>query len=459
MPVIPSALRPLVMARLQGLVEATGHAQVIAVIKREYLPAPGPAPVASAAVRGSPTAAATRGARIRDFAKTFETHFVSHHQAQDAALLRAGVGLRFRASATAQPEPPKMRMYGNLGVLLGTVDAQGLESLGGDERVEAVTGAPEISLIRPVATAAAKAPTGVTWGLKKLGIPELWKKGFRGQGIQVGHLDTGVDGTHPALKGAVDDFAEFDHLGNPILGGKPWDSGEHGTHTAGTIVGRKVGKVAFGVAPEAKVDSAIVIEGGNVIARILGGMDWVVGKGARILSMSLGLRGYTPDFLPLTQQLRALGILPVFAVGNEYAGSSRSPGNYAEALSVGAGDRTDRVADFSSSQTFARAEDPIVPDLVAPGVKVYSCVPGGYAMMDGTSMATPHVAGLAALLLQAKPDATVNDLERAIFSSCQRPPGMAVERGNRGIPNGPRALEILTQTPAMQPTSGGSSSI
>ena len=116
---------------------------------------------------------------------------------------------------------------------------------------------------------------------------------------------------------------------------------------------------------------------------------------------------------------RAQGILPLFAVGNEGPGTSRSPGNYVEALSVGATDRDDDVALFSSSQRFDRQSDLIVPDLVAPGVSVISARPGGGSQsMDGTSMATPHTAGLAALLLEAKPDATVDEeLDRQLAAA------------------------------------------
>jgi subtilisin family serine protease len=102
------------------------------------------------------------------------------------------------------------------------------------------------------------------------------------------------------------------------------------------------------------------------------------------------------------------------------------------------------VEGFSSSQRFKRTRDPIVPDLVAPGANIISAMPGGsYQAMDGTSMATPHVAGLAALLFEAVPKATVTEVERAIFDSCRRPAGMLPERGNRGVPDASRALAQL----------------
>jgi subtilisin family serine protease len=305
-----------------------------------------------------------------------------------------------------------------------------------------------MSLIRPTRIGTAKLTARNTRGVTEIGAPDLWKEGYTGKGVLVGHLDTGVDGRHPAVKGAVAHFAEFDSLGRPKKPApKPHDTGDHGTHTAATIAGRPTGGRSVGVAPGATLASAVVIEGGDVVARVLGGMDWAIGKGVRGLSMSLGFRGWLGDFEPLTDRLRSLGVLPVFAVGNEGPGTSRSPGNYWQALSVGAVDQGRAVAEFSSSQRFKRARDPVVPDLVAPGVNVISARPGGgYQAMDGTSMATPHVAGLAALLWQAKPRSTVDEIERAIFTSCNLAPGMAPGRGNRGIPNARRALDALMGT-------------
>jgi subtilisin family serine protease len=419
--------------------QATGVAKVIAVVK-DGQPAGGGAGLA-AVVGGRST--------VESVAAALASYFVVEHS-QQAALAAAAVTGRKRA---APREVPRVRVYPALGLLLGTVQPEGLKQLRTDPRIQSVHSAPPLSLVRPVHTKKASKPSQVTWGLDRLRVPALWNHGLTGKGVLVGHLDTGVDGAHPALKGAIKHFAEFDLQGDQVPGAKPSDSDEHGTHTAGTILGRSVGKTAFGVAPGAQLASAMVIEHGDVIARVLAGMDWAVSLGVRILSMSLGLRGYTEDFLPLTRILRARNILPVFAAGNEGPGQTRSPGNYAEALSVGAVDSNDVVAGFSSSGHFNRPSDPIVPDLAAPGVDVVSSVPGNaYAQMSGTSMATPHVAGLAALLMEAKPEATADEVENAIFKSCALSTGMSPDRAGRGIPSGTAALQLLTGEVVPDPT-------
>jgi subtilisin len=379
------------------------------------------------------------GAKARAAARKVADHFVSSELSQPSALA-------FAASAGRETRrPPPLRVYENLGIAYGTVNRAGLSALRDASPVTKVSGAPQLSPIRPERVARASLTRRFTWGITELGVRELWKKGLTGKGVLVGHLDTGVDGKHPALRRAIDSFAEFDELGFAVEPTpRPHDSADHGTHTAATIVGRPVGGRHVGVAPGAKLASAIVIEGGDAVARVLGGMDWAVGRGVRILSMSLGFRGMWDDFIPLTQILRARNVLPVFAVGNEGPGTSRSPGNYPEALSVGASGDHGLVADFSSSQRFRRGRDPIVPDLVAPGVDTISARPGGgYQAMDGTSMATPHIAGLAALLFEARPKSIAADVERAIFKSSVLDGGMVPERANRGLPNGPRALAAL----------------
>jgi subtilisin len=378
----------------------------------------------------------------------------SEPQATRLAFVAARTASRsfHRSTQVAQR---KVRIYPHLGLAIGYVNRQGATALAGDNRVDTVVAASEMTLIRPVSLAAAPSSTAPTWGIERLRAPALWAAGFTGKGVLVGHLDTGIDATHPALMSALDEFAEFDMAGDRVPGAKPWDSDKrtpnHGTHTAGTIAGRPTRQRTVGVAPDAKLASGMVIEGGQVIDRILSGLDWVLSKNVRILSMSLGLPGFTSAFQVIIDALRSHNVLPVIAIGNEGPNSSRSPGNYTNVLSVGAMDQNNIVADFSGSQTFNRPDDPLVPDLVAPGVGVISCGPNNtYVAMDGTSMATPHIAGLAALLLQAKPAATAEELESAIFSSCSLPTGMFQARGNRGVPDAVVAFEKLTgnQLPA-----------
>jgi len=347
-------------------------------------------------------------------------------------------------AAAAVEKAPSVRVYPRLGLALGYVDGAGLASLREAPGVDSVWRAEVPSLIRPVQIRLSLPAGEISWGVERIGAPALWDLGYLGQGVLVGHIDTGVDGRQAALAGAIANFTQFDLDGNEVPGASPWDSDEHGTHTAGTIVGRAVPEGRFGVAPEARLLTAMVIEGGNVVARILGGMEWTVANGARLISASLGLRGQGGAFQALVNSLRANNVLPVFAVGNEGPGTSRFPGNYHNVLSIGACDRDHQVADFSGSQRFLKPMDRMVPDLVAPGVDIVSCVPnGGFARMSGSSMATPHVAGLAALLFSAEPSATADDVEAAIEQSCVLPAAMNSARGNRGIPDASRALAAL----------------
>ncbi|MDB5530328.1 MAG: hypothetical protein JWR51_3431 [Devosia sp.] len=433
----------MLSSEIDEAINVQGYAKVIVTLA--------PPVVAEAVAAGGPLVS-MRAARTptHTAAAGLENHFVipAETQAESLAVTaRSSASKDFRRSQSAADR--RMRVYPHLGLAIGYVNRVGASALDRDPAVSRVEKAPELSLIRPVATRAVtpKAAKTVSWGIVTLEVDKLWAAGFDGKGVLVGHLDTGVDGKHPALKGAIAAFAEFDMAGDEVVGALPYDSGEHGTHTAGTIAARPGAKGSFGVAPGAQLASALVIEGGQVIDRILSGMDWIIARGCRILSMSLGLRGYTPAFEQIINALRAAGVLPIIAVGNEGPLTSRSPGNYSTVLSVGAMDIAGAVASFSSSQTFSRPDAPLVPDLVAPGVAVLSCIPGrAYAEMDGSSMATPHVAGLAAVLLQARPQATVDELEAAIIASCKLGK-MKAPRANRGLPNGPRAYQHLTGLP------------
>jgi subtilisin family serine protease len=147
-------------------------------------------------------------------------------------------------------------------------------------------------------------------------------------------------------------------------------------------------------------------------------MEWAAEQGVEVLSMSLGFspgEAFEQDFEEAINNLVFLNIFPAIAIGNEGRNTSRAPGINAQSWSVGATDRSNQVATFSGGQMVRRPADSIQPDIAAPGVDVYSAIPGGgYQFSSGTSMATPHVAGVVALLRQANPHATVNDLKQVL---------------------------------------------
>lgn len=286
-----------------------------------------------------------------------------------------------------------------------------------------------------------KLPAGVsameshisTWGLQKTAALAAWGAfGKRGEGTKVAILDTGVDADHPELKGKIAGFAEFDHNGRKLGAAKPYDSDQHGTHCAGTVAGGNAGGHWIGMAPDAKILAGLVLKNGSgTDAQILAGMQWAVEQGADVISMSLGGLRMSADVLDTYTRTiinaARLGIPVVVAIGNEGHQTSGSPGNDFFAFAVGATDADDRAAGFSGGRTQIVEQSrfinprhlPLVygkPDVSAPGVAVYSCIPNGkYASWNGTSMATPHVAGAIALLLSATTIGEVEPAERAFL--------------------------------------------
>ena len=275
-----------------------------------------------------------------------------------------------------------------------------------------------------------------TWGLSRTGALACWGTfGARGKEVLVAVLDTGIDPNHQDLQGKIAAFAEFDRDGallvDDIKAAKDYD--QHGTHCAGTIVGSNASGRWIGMAPEAKILAGVVLksdegEDGRVYgsdAQILAGMQWAISKGAHVISMSLGGLRLTADVLDTYTRTiinaNRLGIPVIVSAGNEGNQITGSPGNDYFAFTVGATDVSDRAAGFSGGRTqiieqsrYIRPEYlPIVyskPEVTAPGVDIYSAVPGGkWETWNGTSMAAPHVAGAMALLL-SKPS-TIAELE------------------------------------------------
>ncbi len=275
------------------------------------------------------------------------------------------------------------------------------------------------------------------WGVQRIRADLVWSlMGIDGKGVVVASMDTGVDWQHPDLQTryrGYDPKGLTSHNGNWYCATDegyiyPGDGIGHGTHTTGTMVAGR----GIGVAPGAQWIAVKIFndQGRTTDAWIHDAFQWLLAPGgdpARAPDIVNGSWGNSVhDALVYRDDIHALvaaSILPVFSAGNSgpAAGSISVPGGYAETLSVGATDQDNIVASFSS-----RGPSPFAalkPDVVAPGVQIRSTFHGGgYAMEDGTSMATPHVAGLAALLRQANPRLTPQDII-ALIRRTARPVG------------------------------------
>ncbi|MFB8754446.1 S8 family serine peptidase [Streptomyces nigra] len=263
----------------------------------------------------------------------------------------------------------------------------------------------------------------------QIGAPRVWAQGNTGKGVKVAVLDSGADLEHPDLVGQVDDTATFVPTDEDVT-----DTVGHGTHVASTIAGTGAASDGRerGVAPGARLAIGKVLNprGQGQQSWIIAGMEWAAREErAKVVSMSLGGQGDGTD--PLSQAVDDLsaetGALFVVAAGNSGpdAHSVGSPGAADAALTVGAVDSADRLADFSSRGP-RPGDDGLKPEVTAPGVAILAARSqdssegtGPYTTMSGTSMATPHVAGAAALLAAAHPDWTGGQLKQALVSSAR----------------------------------------
>jgi subtilisin family serine protease len=266
----------------------------------------------------------------------------------------------------------------------------------------------------------------------QIGAPKAWAAGYDGKGVKIAVLDTGVDATHPDLKGQVIGAKNF--TTSPDTS----DKVGHGTHVSSIAAGTgaKSGGKYKGVAPGAKILNGKVLDDGGFgsDSEVLAGIEWAAAEGADVVNMSLG-GGDTPAIDPLEAAVNKLseekGILFAIAAGNEGDFGEQtigSPGSAAAALTVGAVDDKDVLADFSSRGP--GLDGALKPDVTAPGVDITAASapgnqiaaevgekPAGYMTISGTSMATPHVAGAAALLKQQHPAWKYAELKGALTGS------------------------------------------
>ncbi len=247
------------------------------------------------------------------------------------------------------------------------------------------------------------------YGIAMVQAPEMWASGSTGSGITVCVIDSGVKTTHEDLSGAI------------FLGGYPstWnqDTCGHGSHVSGTILARNNTLGVVGVAPNVKEYMVKVFDGSNCgwsySSTLVDAANRCYAAGAKIISMSLGGSLYSSAENSAFASLYSKGVLPIAAAGNAGNTKVSYPAGYTSVVSVAAVDSNGTVASFSQHNSDV--------EIAAPGVAVMSTVPFStlYEEWSGTSMATPHVSAVAALLWSAVPEASNQQIRDAMNFSAK----------------------------------------
>lgn len=275
--------------------------------------------------------------------------------------------------------------------------------------------------------------TESAWGVDRIRAPYVWYGlGKDGSGVTVAIMDSGVDWTHPDLianyRGNLGGGV-YDHTGNWYQAAiptstMPFDRIGHGTHVAGTAVGQN----GLGVAPGARWIAVGISDNDGLIyeSAIHAGFQWLLAPNGdpalapNIVNNSWGSPlGTNMAYYDDLQVLRSAGIVPVFSAGNNGPGNGtiNAPASYTNTLAIAASDDIDAIAWFSSRGP-SPLTDEVKPFLAAPGTRILSAFPGGlYAIANGTSMATPHVVGTLALLLDANPALTQADMMQILANT------------------------------------------
>ncbi|MEU4291678.1 S8 family serine peptidase [Kribbella sp. NPDC026596] len=323
---------------------------------------------------------------------------------------------------------------------------------------------PDVREVRPSTTIeapSAAAATTVEPNLTQVNAPALWDLGYRGQGMVVASMDTGIDISHPELAARWRGGSNSWYDPNGQHPATPIDLIGHGTQTMGVMVGGDGGGSAIGVAPDARwIAVKIFNDRGQASSTAIHlGYQWLLdpdGNPATADAPNVVNNSWTMtagscslEFQADLRNLRTAGILPVFAAGNygPTAGTSASPANNPEALAVGSVDGNGLIDPYSSRGPSACTQG-TYPQLVAPGTDIRTTdLYGGYLDVSGTSLAAPHVAGALALLLQASPGLSADRQQAALQSG-------AVDLGPTGADNdyGSGRLDVVASYNWLQST-------
>lgn len=268
------------------------------------------------------------------------------------------------------------------------------------------------------------------WGIKRVNAYNAWDY-TTGKNVKVAVIDTGIDYNHTDLASNYAGGYNAVNTSKP-----PLDDQGHGTHVAGTIAAVKDLKGVVGVAPNVKLYAVKVLDsnGSGQYSWIIDGIQWAVNNKMNVVNMSLGGPSGSDALKAAIDAAYKAGVVVVCAAGND-GGAVNYPAKYPGAIAVSALDSSDKIASFSSRG----------PEIafIAPGVSVYSTYKGGvYKTLSGTSMASPHVAGLAALVVGLgvkNPD----DVKNVLIKSAVKIIGLKdTEQGN-GVIDASKFYQIL----------------
>jgi subtilisin family serine protease len=257
-------------------------------------------------------------------------------------------------------------------------------------------------------------------GVQAIRAPSAWPIS-QGAGVGVAIIDTGIDHAHPDLARNIAGGLNLLQPGLP-----PDDDVGHGTHVAGTVGAISDLAGVMGVAPKARLYPVKVVgrTGDGRLSSIIQALQWVVANKIPIVNISLGTPTHVLAYERAVTRTIAAGVTIIAAAGNGGPSSAECPGTFPGVLTVGALTPDGQIAHFSGTGPHV--------DLVAPGVNIFSTVPGGrYGRASGTSMASPHVAGVSALYLGLHPQATPDQVRTALTASAVQRAGVSrLEQGS-----------------------------